>query len=532
VNLLIRGATVVDGSGAASRQADVAVAEGRIVALDDAAVGGARVIDAGGLVLAPGFIDLHSHADLTLPAFPGAINSLSQGVTTEVVGNCGFSPAPMSEHPERATILQSSAGGLGPDLDWTWHTFKEFLSRLDASHPAVNVAPLVGHGSLRIAAMGMDNRPPSPAELDAMRTNLRAALAAGAWGMSSGLVYPPGAYTATDELVALAAELPSRQALYASHIRNEADALPEAVAEALAIGERSGARVQVSHLKAAGRANHGRVIEAVQLIDAARQRGVDVHCDVYPYEAGSTVLSQVLPPWMHEGGTAAMLERLAAPGVRDRLRHEIQHGLPGWGNQGGNAGWHNIMVSRVVNPALAWAEGRTIADLASQATQDPLDFVADLLIRDHGGTVMIIFLMDLADVRVALAYAYAAIGSDQLGVTSDTARTHPRAYGTFVRILGWGVRDAQLFSLEQAVHKMTGLAADIVGVRDRGRVQPGLVADLVLFDPLAIRDEATYEHPTRPARGVEYVLVGGEIAVERGEVVRRDLGQVLRKPAS
>jgi N-acyl-D-amino-acid deacylase len=252
---------------------------------------------------------------------------------------------------------------------------------------------------------------------------------------------------------------------------------------------------------------------------------------VYPYEAGSTVLSQVLPPWMHEGGTAAMLERLAAPGVRDRLRHEIQHGLPGWGNQGGNAGWHNIMVSRVVNPALAWAEGRTIADLASQATQDPLDFVADLLIRDHAGTVMIIFLMDLADVRVALGYPYAAIGSDQLGVTSDTARTHPRAYGTFVRILGWGVRDAQLFSLEQAVHKMTGLAADIVGVRDRGRVQPGLVADLVLFDPLAIHDEATYEHPTRPARGVEYVLVGGEIAMERGEVVRRDLGQVLRKPA-
>jgi N-acyl-D-aspartate/D-glutamate deacylase len=227
-----------------------------------------------------------------------------------------------------------------------------------------------------------------------------------------------------------------------------------------------------------------------------------------------------------------MLERLAIASVRDRLRSEIHSGLPGWSNQGGMAGWHNIRVSSVVEPSLRGAEGRSIADLAAQADQDPLDFVADLLIHDRAGTVMVIFLMDFADVRTALAYEYACVGSDQLGVFSNDARVHPRAYGTFARVLGWGVRESALFSLEQAVHKMTGLAADIVGLRDRGRVLPGLVADLVLFDPTRVNDEATYEQPTRLARGVEYVLVGGEIAVDRGRVDRRDLGRALRKRRS
>jgi N-acyl-D-aspartate/D-glutamate deacylase len=426
-------------------------------------------------------------------------------------------------------LLQAYAGGLGPDLDWSWHGFAQFLDRLQSSQPAVNVVPLVGHGTLRIAAMGMDNRPPTPPELDLMRAGLHDALVAGAWGMSTGLVYPPGTYSATDEIVALAAALPERHALYASHIRNETDALPEAIIEAVSIGEQSGARVQISHLKAAGRANYGRVNDAIRLIDAARARGVDVHCDVYPYEAGSTLLSQVLPPWIHAGGSAAMVERLGSPAVRARLRHEIQTGLPGWANYGGT-GWHNIMVSRALDPARGWTQGHRIADLAQRTNQDPLDLVADMLIRDHGGTVMISFLMDPADVQTALAYEHAAIGSDQLGVTSDAARVHPRAYGTFARVLGWGVRDAHLFTLEQAIHKMTGLAAEILGLRDRGRILPGQVADLVLFDPATVHDEATYEHPTRPAVGVEYVFVGGEAALERGAVIRRDLGHVLRKP--
>jgi N-acyl-D-amino-acid deacylase len=538
VNVVIRGATLIDGTRAPARQTDVAVADGRIAAVgDDAAAsigaGSARTIDAGGLVLAPGFIDLHSHADLTLPAFPAAINSLSQGVTTEVVGNCGFSPAPVGQTLERARMLHAHVGGVGPDLDWSWTDFGSFLDRLDERQPAVNVAPLVGHGTLRIAAMGMDNRPPSLSELEEMRTGLQAALAAGAWGMSSGLVYPPGVYAATDEVVDLARGLKAVSGLYASHIRNEGESLLDAVGEALSIGRQSGVRVQVSHLKASGRANHGRVADAIDLIESARTanpRGVDVHCDVYPYEAGSTLLSQVLPPWVHEGGVDALVERLGIASVRERVRREIETGLPGWGNHAASAGgWQNILIARVVEPALRFAEGRSVAELASAANQDPLDFVADLLIRDHGGAVMIVFLMDFADVRNALAYAQAGIGSDQLGVTSDDARVHPRAYGTFARVLGWGVREAKLFSLEEAVHKMTGLPADIMGFTDRGRVEQGRVADLVLFDPTTVHDEATYDDPTRRARGVEYVLVGGELAIDRAAVMRRDLGRVLRK---
>jgi N-acyl-D-aspartate/D-glutamate deacylase len=530
VSLAIRGATLIDGTGAPRRQADVTVHNGRIQTVGDSA-SGSRVIDADGLVLAPGFIDLHSHADLTLPAFPSAINSLSQGVTTEVVGNCGFSAAPVGPTPERAALLQSFVGGLGPDLDWTWRSFGDFLRQLQAARPAVNVAPLVGHGTLRISVLGMDDRPPDAAELAAMRQGLRESLDSGAWGLSTGLVYPPGVYAATDEVVSLAADVHQAGGFYASHIRNEADTLLEAVAEALSIGERSGARVQISHLKAGGLPNRGKVARAIQLVEAARAHGVDAHCDVYPYEAGSTLLSQVLPPWIHEGGAERLVERLRSmPGVRDRLRYEIEHGLPGWGNHVSAAGgWHRILISRVIDPSQRWMEGHSVAEIAARSGKDPLDSAADLLVADRAGTVMVLFHMDPADVQEALRFAHSGIGSDQIGVTSDDAPVHPRAYGTFARVLGWGVRDARLFTLEEAVFKMTGLAADIVGMRDRGRIAPGLSADLVLFDPATVRDEATYEHPTRLAHGVECVLVNGEVALDRGAIVRRDLGTVVRR---
>lgn len=529
-SVLFRGATVIDGTGAPGRQADVAVAKGRIQSVGEEAGGAERVIDAYGLVLAPGFIDLHSHADLTLPAYPAAINSLSQGVTTEVVGNCGFSPAPVSPQRSRAELLQTFVGGLGPDLDWTWSDVARFLARLDSAHPSVNVAPLVGHGTLRIAAMGMEDRPSTPEERAHMRGGLREALAAGAWGLSTGLVYPPGAYALTDEIVEVAVELRSHNALYASHIRNEGETLLDAVGEALTIGERTGARVQVSHLKASGLPNHGHVGGAIDAIDSARARGVAAHCDVYPYEAGSTLLNQVLPPWMHAGGIQAMVQRLRSSDVRDRVRREIERGLPGWGNHVRAAGgWQRIHVSRVVEPSLRWAEGRSIAAIAEELGKDPLDAAADLLVEDGGGTVMVLFIMDPKDVATALAYAQAGIGSDQLGVTSDTARVHPRAYGTFARVLGWGVREARLFSLEEAVRKMSGLSAEILGIQDRGRVAPGYVADLVLFDPTSVHDNSTYEHPTQAATGVEYVMLGGDLAIDRGQLQRRDLGRVLRR---
>ena len=533
MDVLFRGATLLDGTGATGVQQDVAVRDDRIVAIgpDATQVGGA-VVDAGGLALAPGFIDMHSHADHTLPAFPRATNSMTQGVTTELVGLCGFSVAPLAMDPTRAAQLRDLAQGIGPDLDWSWHSFGEFLDRFEAARPAVNVAPLVGHHALRITAMGMEDRAATPADLANMRAALADALARGAWGMSTGLVYVPGSFSNTDELLEVGQELKRADALYVSHIRDEADGLVGAVDEAITIGERLGIRTQVSHLKITARRNAGRIGPAIEHLEAARGRGVRAHADVYPYLAGSTYLHQVLPPWIKAGGLDAMVDRLRIAEQRQRVRHDIERDEGGWANQVAAAGgWHNIQIASVRSMPRRGAEGRRIADLAAEANVDPLDYALDLLVEDRGGTTMIVFHMDERDMRQALSWRWSAVGSDQLGVTSPSARVHPRAYGTFVRVVGWGIREAGLFPLEEAVRKMTSLAADILGVRDRGRVAPGLVADLVLFDPSSVADEATYEEPTRPARGVEYVMLAGDFAVERGKPVRLDLGRVLRRGA-
>jgi N-acyl-D-aspartate/D-glutamate deacylase len=534
VDALIRGALVFDGSGAPGVQHDVVIRGSRIAAIGERASstanGQTRVIDADGLALAPGFIDMHSHADHTLPAFPRATNSISQGVTTEVVGLCGFSIAPVAAVPERAELLREQARGLGPDLDWSWHTFAEYLNRFDAARPSVNIIPLVGHHTLRILAMSVDDRPPTPAELTTMRTALADALAEGAWGMSTGLIYVPGTFATTAELLELAQELARVDGLYVSHLRDESDHLLDAIDEALTIGERSGIRAQVSHLKITAQRNAGRIGAALAGLDAARSRGVRAHADVYPYTAGSTYLHQVVPPSIKAGGVPAMLARLRVPEQRQRIRYAIEHETSGWANQVAAAGgWHNILIASVQTPARQSAEGHRIAELANQAGVDPLDYALDLLLEDRGATTMVVFHMDERDMRAALGWRWSAVGSDQLGVTSPTARVHPRAYGTFVRVLGWGVREARLFSLSEAVHRMTGLPASILGLPDRGRIAPGSVADLVLFDPLTVADAATYEEPTRPARGVEHVFVGGELAVESGAPVRLDLGRVLRR---
>jgi len=315
-----------------------------------------------------------------------------------------------------------------------------------------------------------------------------------------------------------------------SHIRNEGEHLLESVDEALRIGETHGIKCQISHLKASGRRNFGKVHGAIERIEAARARGARAHCDVYPYTAGSTFLHQVVPPWVKEGGMSRMVERLRVPEQRLRIRHDIEHGLPGWGNHLEAAGgWHNILIASVATPERRSAEGRRVHDLAAEARVDPLDYALDLLVQDRGATVMVIFQMLDDDVRTALAFPAAGIGSDLLGVTSPNARVHPRAYGTFTRVLGWGVREAQLFPLEEAVRKMTSLPAAILGLSDRGRIAVGAVADLVLFDPTRVADQATYEDPTKLAVGVEHVLIGGESAVEKGRVVRLDGGRVLRR---
>ena len=359
-DLLIRGATVVDGTGRPGWQGDLAVEAGRISAVGpglprDSA---RRVLEADGLAVTPGFIDMHSHADFTLPAYPDALNSLAQGVTTEVIGNCGYSPAPMSKAPALADAQRAAARGLGPDLAWDWTTFGEFLDRLDAARPAVNCIALVGHGTLRLGVLGADDRAATPEELEAMRAGTAEALEAGAWGMSTGLVYPPGSFAPTDEIVAVGEPLRGAGGLYASHIRNENDALADALREAVEIGRRLGVQVEVSHLKAAGINNHGRAGEALGILDEARAAGGRVGQDAYPYTAGSTLLTQLLPPWAQEGGVGPMVERLRSHEMRERIAADCRTGLPGWPNYNISAGGYDrITIAAVVEPGLDRARG-------------------------------------------------------------------------------------------------------------------------------------------------------------------------------
>ena len=525
---LIRGATVHDGTGAPGRRADVAIDGERIAAVGPGLPrgDGRETIDGDGLVLAPGFIDLHSHADFTLPAFPEARNSLTQGVTSEVIGNCGFSPAPveLERRPRgqaaRADRRHRARAGL--QLAVVRRLPRPYL---DAKRPAVNVMALVGHSALRIAAMGMDDRPATPAELAEMRRLLRESIDQGAWGFSTGLVYPPGSYGGTDEVIEIGRALTETNALYASHIRNESDDVHVALKEALDIGRTLGVRTEISHLKAAGRQNHGRLPELVGMLDEARASGLDVHSDGYPYDAGSTMLNQLIPPWAHDGGVEALVERLRSPEQRARMRHDIEHGLPGWQNLVRAAGtWDRIIVASVTRPDLAWAQGKTVAELASAAGAEPLEWTMDFLVEDFGAPVMIIRFMDPRDVDVAMTTPTEGMGSDQLAVTTDDARVHPRCYGTFVRFLAQYVRERNLVPMEQAIHRMTGMAAAVVGVRDRGRIAEGLAADLVLFDPSTVADRSTYDEPTSSRRASNGSSSTAGRGVARGELVARDLG--------
>jgi dihydroorotase/N-acyl-D-amino-acid deacylase len=395
------------------------------------------------------------------------------------------------------------------------------------------VVPLVGHGAIRTAVVGPDDRAATPDELRAMASHVDRALAEGAWGMSTGLVYPPGSYASTDEVVAVGEPLRALDGLYASHIRSEADGLLDAVAEAIQVGRRLGVRVQISHLKAIGWRNHGRVADAIALIAAARDTGGRVTADAYPYNAGATFLSQLLPPWVHDGGVDELVGRLRSAEVRARLRSEIATGLPGWANYVDAAGgWGGIRIAAVVDPANRDLEGGLVDALAARRGVDPLDLVLDTLVADRAGTLMIASFMADADVDDVLRAPFTGVGSDQLGVTSPEARVHPRAYGSFARLIGRWSRERDLLDLATAIHRATGHPAAILGLADRGRVAPGAAADLVLFDPAALRDEATYEEPTRLPSGVVSVLVGGRFAIDGGAMVDPRLGRVLRRPGS
>ena len=530
-DLKIDGAMVIDGTGRAGGRADVGIRGEVIEAIGDLSREPAgRVLNASGRVLAPGFIDMHSHSDWRLWGNRRAESKIRQGVTTEVVGNCGFSPAPTSTaflEEMRRFALYVPAG-----MDFSWRSVGDYLRTFDRGGTALNVIQLVGHGTLRVAAMGFARRPPSADELTTMQRLMHDAMEDGAWGLSTGLIYAPGSYATTEEIVAVARALARQRGFYASHIRGEGATLLDAVREAIRIGREAELPVQISHVKAAGRPNWGKVADALALIDAARAEGLDVMGDVYPYTASSTSLRTLLPDWVLEGGVDAMLKRIEDAGLRSRIRKELEAPPVAGQSLLDRVGWDNVMIAWC--PKRKDAEGRRIAEIAAARRLDPLDAVFELLRDAQGVASMILFQLDEADLRRALAHPHVMIGSDGSALATSgemsAGKPHPRSYGTFPRVLGEYAREQRVLSLPEAIHKMTGLPARRLGLRDRGVIRVGARADLVVFDAKRIADRATYEDPHRYPVGVEHVVVNGSIVVKDGDHTGSLPGRVLTPP--
>jgi N-acyl-D-amino-acid deacylase len=526
---LIRGGTVLDGTGRPGQRADVALLGDRIVAIESALAGEARhMVDATGAVVAPGFIDMHAHSDFALLACPSAEAKIRQGVTTEVTGMCGFSPAPA---PPGGGLLREWAAFLSPHLDWQWTSFDAWLDRLRQAGLTGNVVPFVGHGTLRIAAMGFAQRPPTTDEARHMAALLAAALDAGAFGLSTGLIYAPSVYADTAELLTLARVAGSRPGrLYASHIRGEGPTLETAIAEAIRIGDESGVPVQISHLKACLKANWPKMGEALRAIETARARGVDVAADMYPYTAGSTTLASLLPAWVHEGGMAALLGRLADGPTRRRILEAGRADAGGWGGPNGAIAWGDVMIAEC--PRVSGVEGRTMTEIAAARGGAPEETLIDLLLEADGQISMIHFLMLDANVARGLEFPHVTIGSDNLGLcagpeATHAGRPHPRQHGCFAKVLGTYVRERRILSWEGAVHKMTGQSAARLGLTDRGVLRPGACADVVIFDPETVADLATYQAPHRYPAGIHWVWVNGGAVLEAGRFHPRPTGRVL-----
>lgn len=525
---LLRGGTVVDGTGGPRYTADVLVEGDRIAAVGPDAAGRAdRVVDVAGLVVAPGFVDMHAHSDLRLLTEPAHLAKVSQGVTTEVLGQDGLSYAPVDD-AVLPVLRRAIAGWNGdPGADFvSWRTVAEYLDRLDEGI-AGNAVYLVPHGTVRALVCGWDDRPATQAEIARMADVVRTGMAQGAVGLSAGLTYTPGMYADGAELAALCAAVGELGGFFSPHHRSYGAGALEAYAEMVDVAERSGCALHLAHATLNFGPNKGRAGELIALLDAAVARGVDITLDTYPYLPGATTLSAILPSWCQSGGVDAARERLRDPAALARIREDLEvHGSDGC--HGVVAEWETIEISGVTNPELAALVGRTIADIAAAAGRDPFDTCVDVLLRDDFGTGILQHVGHEENVRAIMRHPRHTGGSDGLLVG---AKPHPRAWGTFPRYLGHYCRELGLFSLEECVHHLTGRAADRLRLADRGRVRPGLAADLVVFDPDTVTDTATFAEPAQQAAGIPYVLVNGAFAIDGGERTDALAGRALRRRA-
>lgn len=529
--LIING-FVVDGSGKQGYKADVLIKDGMINKIAEtidssaAEAEGAEIIDVNGLVVAPGFIDTHSHSDLQVLIEPEVAPKVMQGITTEILGQDGISMAPLPK--EYISPWRKNLAGLDGDsdqIDWNYETTENYLKMIDDVKPGLNECYLVPHGNIRMEAMGLENRLPNEEELERMRAITRREMEAGAVGLSTGLIYMPCAYSESIEIIEMCKVVAEYDGLFVIHQRSEADTILDSMEEVIKIGRESGVRIHYSHFKVCGKKNWDKVDKVIELLEEAKKEGIRVSFDQYPYVAGSTMLGVILPPWVHDGGTDKVLERLADPELRKKMVYDIEHGIPGWDNFVEFAGLDQIFVTSVKTDKNKDAIGLNLIELGELRGKDPYEATFDLLYDEENAVGMVDFYgTEEHVIRIMKRPEMNACTDGLLG-----GKPHPRVYGAFPRILGKYVREEKALTLEEAVYKMTKKPAATFNMTGRGEVKEGYWADLCIFNPETVIDKGTFVDPVQYPEGIEYVIIGGELTVEKGKHTGKRNGVVLRK---
>ncbi len=528
LDVVIRNGHIIDGTGSPWYAGDIGIREGRIVRIGSLASFPAKqVIDARGLIVAPGFIDMLGQSEISMLVNPHVPSKIFQGITTEITGE-GNSIAPTTPH----LLAQDQASYQDYRIKADWTTFRDYFNHLEQHGMGINLASYVGATQVRRVVLGQDDRAPSPDELERMKALVRQAMLDGTVGLSTALQYAPAPYAKTEELIAMAHEAGKLGGIYATHMRSEGDAIDSSLDEAFRIGREAEIPIEIWHLKTAGKKNWGRMPEVVNRIEAARHAGVDVEADTYAYPAWFNSFSAFVPPWAHEGGDSKMVARLKDPAIRQRIRNQMLNDSSGWDNEWLEIpGSEAILVSVVSDPKLLPLQGQTIAQIAKEKNEDPIETIFDLLIQDPSMSVAV-FGMSETDIAYALKQPWVSVDNDSQGTAPDgilgREHPHPRAYGTFPRILRKYVREEKLLTLQDAIRKFSALPAQRMRLAARGVLKEGMWADVVIFDPATIRDIATFEKPNQLSIGMQYVLVNGIPVIAHGHMTDVLPGKVLR----
>jgi dihydroorotase/N-acyl-D-amino-acid deacylase len=528
-DLVITNGHIVDGTGSPWYSGDIGIRDGRIAAIGNlSAAARKRTVDAHGKIVAPGFIDMLGQSELTMLVDPRLPSKIYQGITTEITGE-GGSAAPLNDAIIAADRASYEHYKINPD----WRTFRQYFSRLEKQGMGINLASYVGATEVRRMVLGDADAQPTPEQLEKMKALVREAMRDGAAGVSTSLEYAPAPYAKTEELIALASEASKFGGIYATHMRNESDSVLEAFDEAVRIGREAHIPVEIWHFKVAGKANWGRMPELIARVNRARAEGVDVEADTYAYTAWANGMSAFVPAWAHDGGDAKLIERLKDPATRARIRKDMETASKDWDNEWQEIrGPEDVMITAVQNSALKKFQGKRLSEIAKTLNKDPMDALFDLLIEDKAFTECAVFGMAEPDVALALQQPWVSIDNDYPGVSPEgilgEEHAHPRAYGTFPRILRKYVREEKKLALEEAIRKFSALPAQRMRLTDRGVLKQGMWADVVVFDPKTVRDLATFDDPNRLSEGMEYVLVNGVPVIEEGKMTGALPGKVLR----